>query len=103
MSHKICDCESVAVITTIPGERCHITNERGEWCAVINDNKIYLQNLLIPSQMELDKEIENENRIAIELAAELAKEAKKNEIKTKLANGEQLTQQELSELLLLII
>ena len=103
MSHVPCSCNPPAVISTIVGERCHVINERGEWCAIVNENGVYLQNLLIPSSAELEKEEMHQARIAEEMSEGLAKEARKEELKAKLVSGQQLTQQEMSELLLLLL
>ena len=98
-----CNCNPPAIMSSIEGERLHVINERGEWCAIINENGVYLQNLLIPSPAELEKETEYLAKIAQEAAADLAKEARKEELKAKLVSGQQLTQQEMSELLLLLL
>ncbi len=99
MNYLPCNCNPVAVITTVEGKRCHVVDERGEWCVVVNENGIYLQTLVVPSQFELDKEQQHQQIIEAEFAADLAKEARKQELKNKMDSGEILTIQELTELL----
>jgi len=103
MSYKICNCNPLAVVSSIIGERYHIENERGEWCAIINEKGIYLQTLLTPSEQELIKEQTHQEIVLAEQAAQLAKEARKQELKAKMDNGETLSNQELSELLGMIM
>ena len=99
MSHLPCNCNPVAVITTIEGKRCHVENDRGIWCAVVNSEGTYLQTLLVPSQQELTKEQIHQEIVLAEQAVQLAKEARKQELKAKIDSGETLSNQELSELL----
>ena len=103
MSHISCNCNPPAVISTIVGDRCHIVDERGEWCAIINENGIYLQTLVVPSPEEMIREQEHQQRIHAEQSAIDAQEARKQELKTKIALGEELTNQELAELLAMLM
>jgi len=103
MNHLPCNCNPVAVITTIEGKRCHLIDERGEWCAVINENGVYLQTLVAPSPEEIAKEQEYQQRILAEQSVIDAREARKQELKTKMDAGETLTLQELTELLKLAL
>jgi hypothetical protein len=103
MSHVPCNCNPPAVISTIVGERCHVINERGEWCAIVNESGVYLQSLLVPSQEELEKEATHQAKVAEETSVITARETRKEELKAKLVSGQQLTQQEMSELLLLLL
>lgn len=103
MNYKNCTCDPPAVMSSISGERCHIEDERGEWCAITNEKGVYLQVLLIPSEQELIKEQVHQEAVLIEQAAQLAKEARKQELKAKIDNGETLSNQELSELLSMIM
>lgn len=103
MSYLPCDCSSIAVVSTIVGERCHVENDRGIWCAVVNSEGTYLQTLLVPSQYELTKEQAHQEKIQAEQAVQLAKEARKQELKAKMDSGETLSNQELSELLSMIM
>lgn len=99
MNYLPCNCNPVAVITTIEGKRRHVVDERGEWCVVINENGVYLQTLVIPSQDEIIKEQAHQEKIQAEQALELAKETRRQELKSKLDSGEVLSLQELTELL----
>jgi len=99
MNYLPCNCNPVAVITTIEGKRRHVVDERGEWCAVVNENGVYLQTLVIPSQDEIIKEQAHQEKIQAEQALELAKETRRQELKSKLDSGEALSLQELTELL----
>lgn len=99
MNKDICNCNPPAVISSIIGERCHVTDDRGTWCAIENENGIYLQNLLERSPEEIARDEEFSARVAAELAEHEAKIAQQNELKTRLKNGENLSIQELSELL----
>ena len=103
MSHISCNCNPPAVISTIVGDRYHIVDERGEWCAIINENGIYLQTLVVPSPEEMIREQEHQQRIHAEQSAIDAQEARKQELKTKMDAGETLTLQELTELLKLAL
>lgn len=103
MSHAACTCNPPAVISTIVGKRCHVINERGEWCAIVNQSGVYLQNLIIPSPEELTREQEHQEKILAEQSIVDAREERKQELKTKLDNGETLTLQELTELLKLAL
>jgi hypothetical protein len=103
MSHISCTCNPPAVISTIIGERCHIINERGEWCAIINEKGTYLQTLVIPSSEEIIKEQNIQEARLLEQSDQIAKENRIQELKNKLQNNEQLTLQELTELLKLTI
>ena len=103
MSYLPCDCSSIAVVSTIVGERCHVENDRGIWCAVVNSEGTYLQTLLVPSQQELTKEQIHQEIVLAEQAVQLAKEARKQELKAKMDSGETLSNQELSELLSMIM
>ena len=103
MNTTPCNCNPPTIMSSIEGERLHVINVRGEWCAIINKNGVYLQNLLIPSLVELEKEAEHRAKISQEMSADLIKEARKEELKAKLVSGQQLTQQETSELLLLLL
>jgi len=103
MNQLPCNCTPPAVITTIVGERRHIINERGEWCAIINKDGIYLQNLLVPSSEEIAREQEHQQKILAEQSIVESREARKQELKTKLDSGETLTLQELTELLKLAL
>jgi len=103
MNYLPCNCNPMAVITTIDGKRCHLIDERGEWCAVVNENGVYLQTLVVPSQFELDKEQQHQQIVEAEFAADLAKEARKQELKNKLQSGENLSPEELIELLRLAL
>ena len=99
MNYLPCNCNPVPVITTIEGKRRHVVDERGEWCAVVNENGVYLQTLVIPSQDEIIKEQAHQEKIQAEQALELAKETRRQELKSKLDSGEALSLQELTELL----
>jgi flagellar hook protein FlgE len=90
-------------LSNIVGERCHVIDERGEWCAVVNDAGVYLQTLVIPSEQEILKEQEHQSRIQTEQGVETTKETRKQELKNKLDSGEALTLQELTELLKLAL
>lgn len=103
MSYKNCDCNPPTVLSSISGERCHVDDDRGEWCAIINEKGIYLQVLLIPSEQELIKEQTHQEIVLAEQAVQLAKEARKQELKAKMDSGETLSNQELSELLSMIM
>lgn len=103
MNYLPCNCNPVAVITTIDGKRCHLIDERGEWCAIVNQNGVYLQNLLVPSSEEIAREQEHQQKILAEQSIVESREARKQELKTKLDNGETLTLQELTELLKLAL
>jgi hypothetical protein len=74
MIYKNCNCNPPSVISSIIGERHHIDNERGEWCAIINENGIYLQNLVVPSEKEILDEQNNNEKIALEQSENTAKE-----------------------------
>ena len=74
MTYKNCNCNPPSVISSIIGERHHIDNERGEWCAIINENGIYLQNLVVPSEKEILDEQNNNEKIALEQSENTAKE-----------------------------
>jgi hypothetical protein len=102
MNHP-CNCNPPAVVSTIVGDRCHITNERGEWCAIINKDGVYLQNLLVPSSEEITREQEHQQKILAEQSIAESREARKQELKAKLDSGETLTLQELTELLKLAL
>lgn len=99
MSKTNCDCNPPAVVSSIIGERCHVTDDRGMWCAIENENGIYLQNLLERSPEEIARDEEFRARVTAELAEHEAKVARQEELKTRLKNNESLTIQELSELL----
>lgn len=99
MNKDICNCNPPAVVSSIVGERCHITDDRGTWCAIENDTGIYLQNLLERSAEEITKDEEFIARVAIETSENEAKIARQEELKMRLKNNESLTIQELSELL----
>ena len=99
MSKTNCDCNPPAVVSSIIGERCHVTDDRGTWCAIENENGIYLQNLLERSPEEIARDEEFRARVVAELAEHEAKVARQEELKTRLKNNESLTIQELSELL----
>ena len=103
MSHLPCNCNPPSVMSNINGHRCHVTDERGEWCAIINKDGIYLQNLLAPSPEEIAREQEHQQKILAEQSIVESREARKQELKTKLDNGETLTLQELTELLKLAL
>lgn len=103
MSKKICDCDPCKVVSSIVGDKCHITNERGEWCAIENEKGIYLQTLLVPSQEEVLKNQEQQAKFDAEQAEQLTKENRVLELKNKLSSGEELTMQELTELLKLTV
>lgn len=99
MSKTNCDCNPPAVVSSIIGERCHVTDDRGTWCAIENENGIYLQNLLERSSEEITKDEEFRARVSAELAEHELKIARQDELKVRLKNGENLSIQELSELL----
>lgn len=99
MSKTNCDCNPPAVVSSIIGERCHVTDDRGTWCAIENENGIYLQNLLERSSEEITKDEEFRARVSAELAEHELKISRQDELKTRLKNGENLSIQELSELL----
>lgn len=103
MNHKPCTCNPPAIISTIAGKRCHVINDRGEWCAIVNENGIYLQTLVVPSANEMIREQAHQQKILAEQAVEDAKEARKQALKNKMDNGETLTLQELTELLKLAL
>lgn len=103
MQHLNCDCNPPAVLSSIDGKRCHIVNERGTWCAIVNENGIYLQTLVVPSADEIIKDQAHQEKIQAEQAAEIAKETRKQELKAKLDSDEILSSQELHELLKLVI
>ena len=103
MSYKNCTCNPPSVVSSIIGERCHIEDDRGEWCAIVNEKGVYLQTLLIPSEQELIKEQAHQETILAEQAAQLEKEVRKQELKAKMNNGETLSNEELSELLGMIM
>lgn len=103
MNYKTCNCNPPAVISSIIGERCHIDNERGEWCAIVNENGIYLQTLLSPSELEIANDAAHKAEVELEQVANTAKENRIIELKLKLTSGQNLTQSELNELLSLII
>ena len=98
-----CNCNPPAVVSNIMGERCHVTDERGTWCAIENEGGIYRQELLERSPEEIARDEEFQTRIATENAAHDAKVARQNELKTRLKNGENLSVQELSELLVTLL
>jgi hypothetical protein len=97
--NKSCMCNPPAVLSSIVGRRCHIVNERGEWCAIINENGAYLQTLVIPSSEEMIREQEHQKIILDEQSVINSREARKQELKTKMESGETLALQELTELL----
>lgn len=103
MNYLPCNCNPVAVITTIDGKRCHLIDERGEWCAVANKNGVYLQTLIKPSPEEIIKEQEHQKKIQVEQAEIIAKESRIQELKNKMKNGEDLSSPEITELLKLTI
>lgn len=103
MNYLPCNCNPPAVLSNIEGKRCHVIDARGEWCAVVNKNDVYLQTLVIPSSEEIAKEQEHQQRILIEQSVIDTQEARKKELKKKLDDGETLTMQELAELLKLAL
>jgi hypothetical protein len=103
MTYKNCNCNPPSVISSIIGDRCHIDNDRGEWCAIVNKNGIYLQTLLYPSELEIANDEAHKVEVELEQAANTAKENRIIELKSKLKSGQNLTQSELNELLSLII
>jgi hypothetical protein len=102
MTYKTCTCNPLPVVSSIVGDRCHIDNSRGEWCAIVNENGIYLQALIAPSSDELAKEQAHQEKIQVERVLELAKETRRQELKNKLNSGETLSLEELTELLRLV-
>lgn len=100
---KNCDCNPPAINSSIIGERCHVVNDRGEWCAIKNDSGVYLQNLVLPSEQEILKEQAHQELLLAEREAQLQITSRSRELTEKLKNGEVLTSQELSELLSLIL
>jgi hypothetical protein len=102
MIYKNCNCNPPSVISSIIGERHHIDNERGEWCAIINENGIYLQNLVVPSEKEILDEQNNNEKIALEQSENTAKENRIIELKSKLLS-QNLNTSELNELLSLVL
>jgi hypothetical protein len=101
MNHP-CNCNPPAVLSTIVGDRCHVTDDRGEWCAIVNESGVYLQTLIAPTANELIKEQAHQEKIQAEQALELAKETRRQELKSRLDSGEALSLQELTELLRLV-
>ena len=91
MSHLPCNCNPPAVLSNISGVRCHVTDERGEWCAIVNKDGIYLQTLVTLSTEEAAREQEHQARIQAEQAVEIAREARKQELKAKLDGGIELS------------
>lgn len=103
MSHLPCNCNPPAVLSNISGGRCHVTDERGEWCAIVNKDGIYLQTLVTLSPEEAAREQAYQARIQAEQAVEIAREARKQELKAKLDGGIELSIQEITELLKLTL
>lgn len=103
MSHLPCNCNPPSVMSNISGERCHVTDARGVWCAIVNKEGVYYQTLIVLSPEEAAKEQEHQARIQAEQAAEIAREARKQELKTKLDSGIELSLQEITELLKLTL
>ena len=103
MTKDNCNCNPPAVVSSIVGERCHVTDERGTWCAIENEGGIYRQELLERSAEEVARDEENGARIAVENAAYELKMARQNELKSRLKNGEDLSVHELSELLVTLL
>jgi hypothetical protein len=103
MSHLPCNCNPPAVLSNISGERCHVTDDRGEWCAIVNESGVYLQTLIAPTANELIKEQAHQEKIQAEQVAESVKESRRQELKNKLDSGETLTSLEIMELLKLAL
>ena len=103
MEKRPCDCNPCKVISSIVGEKCHVVNDRGEWCAVVNEKGVYLQTLLVTSASEIAKNQEQQARFEADNAEQMIKESRTTELKEKLASGEELTTQELTELLKLTL
>jgi hypothetical protein len=98
-----CTCNPPAVNSSIVGERCHILDEKGEWCAIVNEDGTYLQNLVIPSQAHINAEKEYQDSIAAQQSVTASIEARKQELKEKIVLGQTLSNQELTELLSMIM
>lgn len=103
MTHSNCTCNPPAILSSIDGKRCHVINERGEWCAIVNQDGVYLQNLIIASPEEMRREQDHQQKILEEQSVFDSKEARKQELKSKLDNNEILSLQELTELLKLAL
>jgi len=80
-----CNCEKIAVLTTIQGERMHESDAEGVWCGVYDGKMFHPKTLIEPTQAYLDAEAARQAKASADEAKLATEQAAVDAVKTELA------------------